>query len=173
MPEENDWIFNAPYTDKSLMRNALIYKISRDAGHYASRSQYFELILNGDYRGVYVMLEKIKRDNNRVNIAKMNPDDVSGDDLTGGYIIKIDKWDGENVDGWYSEPQLGGNSGFYYQYHYPKPDEIVSEQQDYIINYIDSFEQAMISENFSDSISGYPSIIHCCLLYTSPSPRDS
>ena len=160
MPEENDWIFNAPYTDKSLMRNALLYKISRDAGHYASRSHYFELVLNGDYRGVYVMLEKIKRDDNRVDIAKLNPDDVSGDDLTGGYIIKIDKWDGENVGGWYSEPQLGGNSGFYYQYHYPKPDEIVSEQQDYIINYIDNFEQVMISENFSDSISGYPSIIH-------------
>jgi len=91
MPEENDWIFNAPYTDKSLMRNVLIYKIARDAGRYASRSHYFELVLNGDYRGVYVMLEKIKRDDSRVDIAKLNPDDVSGDDLTGGYIIKIDK----------------------------------------------------------------------------------
>jgi len=160
MPEENDWIFNAPYTDKSLMRNVLIYKMARDAGRYASRSHYFELVLNGDYRGVYVMLEKVKRDDNRVDIATLNPNDVSGDDLTGGYIIKIDKWDGENVGGWYSEPQLENYSGFYYQYHYPKPDEIVSEQQEYIINYIDNFEQVMISENFSDSTSGYPSIIN-------------
>ena len=160
MPEENDWIFNAPYTDKSLMRNVLIYKIARDAGHYASHSHYFELVLNGDYRGVYVMLEKIKRDDNRVNIAKLNPDDVSGDDLTGGYIIKIDKWDGENVGGWYSEPQLENYSGFYYQYHYPKPDDIVTEQQGYIINYIDNFEQVIINENSSDSISGYANIIN-------------
>jgi len=160
MPEENDWIFNAPYTDKSLMRNVLIYKMARDAGRYASRSHYFELVLNGDYRGVYVMLEKIKRDDNRVDIANLNPENVSGDDLTGGYIIKIDKWDGENVGGWYSEPQLENYSGFYYQYHYPKPDDIVPEQQEYIINYIDNFEQVIINENSSDSISGYANIIN-------------
>ena len=160
MPEENDWIFNAPYTDKSLMRNVLIYKMARDAGRYASRSHYFELVLNGDYRGVYVMLEKVKKDNNRVDIATLNPDDVSGDDLTGGYIVKIDKWDGENVGGWYSEPQLENYSGFYYQYHYPKPDDIVPEQQEYIINYIDNFEEVMIGENFSDPSSGYASIIN-------------
>ena len=160
MPEENDWIFNAPYTDKSLMRNVLIYKMARDAGRYASRSHYFELVLNGDYRGVYVMLEKVKKDNNRVDIATINSEDISGDDLTGGYIVKIDKWDGENVGGWYSEPQLENYSGFYYQYHYPKPDDIVPEQQEYIINYIDNFEEVMISENFSDTSSGYASIIN-------------
>jgi len=160
MPEENDWIFNAPYTDKSLMRNVLIYKMARDAGRYASRSHYFELVINGDYRGVYVMLEKVKRDGNRVDIDKLNPDDISGDDLTGGYIIKIDKWDGENVGGWYSEPQLEDYNGINYQYHYPKPDEIVPEQQQYIINHIDDFEQVMISENFSDPSSGYASIIN-------------
>jgi len=160
MPEENDWIFNAPYTDKSLMRNVLIYNMARDAGRYASRSHYFELVLNGDYRGVYVLLEKVKRDENRVDITTLNPNDVSGDDLTGGYIIKIDKWDGENVGGWYSEPQLENYSGFYYQYHYPKPDDIVTEQQGYIINYIDNFEQVIINENSSDSISGYANIIN-------------
>jgi len=160
MPEENDWIFNAPYTDKSLMRNVLIYKMARDAGRYASRSHYFELVLNGDYRGVYVMLEKVKRDDNRVDITTLNPNDVSGDDLTGGYIIKIDKWDGENVGGWYSEPQLENYSGFYYQYHYPKPDDIVTEQRGYIINYIDNFEQVIINENSSDSISEYANIIN-------------
>jgi hypothetical protein len=160
MPEENDWIFNAPYTDKSLMRNVLIYNMARDAGRYASRTHYFELVLNDDYRGVYVMLEKVKRDDNRVDISKLEPDELSGDDVTGGYIIKIDKWDGENLGGWYSEPQLENYSGFYYQYHYPKPDEIAPEQQEYIINYIDDFEQVMNSENYMNTTSGYPSIIH-------------
>ena len=162
MPEENDWIFNAPYTDKSLMRNVLIYNMARDAGRYASRTHYFELVLNDDYRGVYVMLEKVKRDDNRVDISKLEPDDISGDDVTGGYIIKIDKWDGENLDGWYSsliENDNDKKEGFY-QYHYPKPDDIVPEQQEYIINYIDNFEQAMNSENYTNTTSGYPSIIH-------------
>ena len=159
MPEENDWIFNAPYTDKSLMRNAIIYKMARDAGKYASRSHYFELVVDGDYRGLYVMFEKIKRDNNRVNISKLEPEEVSGDDITGGYIIKVDKWDGENIGGWYSESPSDSYGGFYYQYHYPKPDEIVYDQQQYIMNYMDNFEQIILSEDFADQETGYPSVI--------------
>ena len=160
MPEENDWIFNAPYTDKSLMRNVIIYKMARDAGKYASRTHYFELVINGDYKGLYVMFEKVKRDNNRVAVSKLEPEETTGDDLTGGYIIKIDKWDGENVGGWYSEPPSEQYGGFYYQYHYPKPDEIVYEQQQYIINYMDNFEQLVLNDDFANPETGYPSIIH-------------
>ena len=162
MPAENDWIFNAPYTDKSLMRNAIIYKMARDAGRYASRSQYFELVLNGEYNGLYVMLEKIKRDKNRVDIAKLNPDEVSGDDLTGGYIIKIDKWDGENLGGWYSDLIDYSNNrkeGFY-QYHYPKPGDIVYQQKDYIQSYIDDFEKLMKSADYANPLTGFPSMIN-------------
>ena len=160
MPEENDWIFNAPYTDKSLMRKVIIYKMARDAGRYASRTHYFELVINGDYKGLYVMFEKVKRDDNRVAVSKLEPDETTGDDLTGGYIIKIDKWDGENVGGWYSEPPSEQYGGFYYQYHYPKPDEIVYEQQQYINNYMDNFEQLVLSDDFANPETGYPSIIH-------------
>ena len=159
MPVENDWIFNAPYTDKSLMRNVIIYKMARDAGKYATRSHYFELVINDDYRGLYVLFEKIKRDENRVNISKLETDEVTGDDLTGGYIIKIDKWDGENIGGWYSEPPTDSYGGFYYQYHYPKPDEIVYDQQQYIINYMANFEETMLSNDFSNPDTGYPSLI--------------
>ncbi len=162
MPVENDWIFNAPYTDKSLMRNVIIYKMARDAGRYASRTQYFELVLNGEYNGVYVMLEKIKRDKNRVNISKLNPNEISGDDITGGYIIKIDKWDGENLGGWYSDLIEYSNNrkeGFY-QYHYPKPDDINNQQKEYIQDYINNFEKLMKSNEYSDPLTGFPSIIH-------------
>ena len=102
MPAENDWILYAPYSDKSLIRNVLAYKLSWDVGRYASRTRLCELVLNGDYRGLYVLMEKIKRDKNRVDISTLNPDEITGDDLTGGYIIKIDKSAGESVRGWYS-----------------------------------------------------------------------
>ena len=101
-PEESDWILFAPYNDKSLMRDVLVYKIAASMGRYASRSKFCEVVLNDEYIGVYVLLEKVKRDANRVNIKKLEPPDISGDALTGGYIIKIDKTDGENNDGWYS-----------------------------------------------------------------------
>ena len=97
-PEESDWILFAPYNDKSLMRDVLIYKLASDMGRYASRSKYCEVVLNNEYVGVYVLLEKVKRDNDRVNIKKLEPTDITGDAITGGYIIKIDKTDGEEVE---------------------------------------------------------------------------
>ena len=136
MPEENDWILHAPYSDKSLIRNFLAYELARDMGRYSSRTRFCELMINGDYKGLYIFMEKIKRDNNRVDISKLEPDETTGDDLTGGYILKVDKWDGDNNDGWWSDPSLPEYEGVWYQYHYPKPEDIVEEQRNYIINYI-------------------------------------
>ena len=161
-PEESDWVLFAPYNDKSLMRDVLTYKIASSMGRYASRSKYCEVVLNGEYVGVYVLLEKVKRDVNRVNIKKLEPPDISGDALTGGYIIKIDKTDGENNDGWYSTylPYPQAQYSVFYQYHYPKPDEIVQQQKDYIQNKIFQFETMMsFASNISDTATGYPKFL--------------
>jgi len=149
MPEENDWVLYAPWSDKTLIRNVLTYQLSNELGWYASRSRYCELYLNGDYKGIYVLMEKIKRDQNRVNISKLDPDEIEGDDLTGGYILKFDWiWTGDNL-GWFES-----NRGSLYNYHYPKPDEISSEQVDYIQQYINNFEY-MMSNNYNEP-QGYP-----------------
>ncbi|MCK5076296.1 MAG: CotH kinase family protein, partial [Calditrichia bacterium] len=162
MPEENDWVLYAPYSDKSLMRNVLSYKMANDLGWYASRTRYCELVLNGDYRGVYVLMEKIKRDNNRVDIKKLDPEDIAGNNLTGGYIIKIDKLEGEETDGWHSDfpPYPGAWQQIYYQYHYPKGSSIVWQQQNYIQNYIFQFESMMDGENYTHLFNGYYDFIN-------------
>jgi hypothetical protein len=100
LPKENDWVLYGPYADKSLMRNVLIFQLSRDIGRYAPRTKFCELIINDQYRGIYVLMEKIKQDRNRVDIAKLDENDVAGDSLTGGYIVKCDWSDGDG--GWYS-----------------------------------------------------------------------
>lgn len=150
LPEENDWILYAPYSDKTLIRNILAYRLARELGQYAPRTKLCELIVNGEYKGVYVLIEKIKRDKNRVDISELNPDEISGDDVSGGYIIKIDKQTGDSGPVWESE--LGG---IYFQYEYPKYDEIVPEQKDYIKDYIDEFEQALTGDHFADPETGY------------------
>lgn len=162
LPEEEDWILYGPYSDKSLIRNVLTYKLATEMGWYASRTRYCEVVLNGDYRGLYVLMEKIKRDDNRVDIAKLNPDEISGDDLTGGYIIKIDKLAGNEVGGWYSPYPPPGSPNFhvFYQFHYPKPSEIPPEQAAYLEDFITDFENLMASDNFSDPESGYPALIN-------------
>ena len=156
MPEENDWVLYAPWQDKSMIRNILTYKLSNDLGKYAPRAKLIELYLNDEYRGVYVLMEKIKRDANRVDISKLNPDEISGDDLTGGYILKFDWFfTGDNLGGF--ESDIDGNI---YNYHYPKPSDIVPEQENYIINYINDFETIMSSDQYADQFTGYPSVLN-------------
>lgn len=160
-PEDNDWILNAPYSDKSLLRNVIVYSIANRMGRYASRSRFCELFLNNEYMGVYILFEKIKRGKGRVDIAKLTAADSTGVDLTGGYIIKIDKWDGENNAGWKSSyrPYAGAWQETHYQYHYPEPDDITAQQRLYIIGFIKNFEAVMNSDNYKDTTTGYPSII--------------
>ena len=85
-PEEEDWILYGPYSDKSLIRNKLTFDLSNSIGYKASNVKFYNLYIDNDYKGLYVLMEKIKRDENRVNITKLEFDSVDG-----GYIIKIDK----------------------------------------------------------------------------------
>ncbi len=153
LPAENDWILYGPYDDQSLIRNVLAYTLSNDIGRYASRTRFCELVLNNDYRGVYVLMEKIKRDKNRVNISKLDSLDKTGDAVTGGYIFKFDKDKGENVGGWWS------NRNIFYQYHYPAADEIIQEQKNYLRDFMNQFEAAMLRADIADSNFGYPKFI--------------
>ena len=161
LPEENDWILYDPYSDKSLLRNVLVYRIARKMGRYASRTRFCELVLNGRYWGIYVLMEKIKRDGDRVDISRLDSSEVDGDALTGGYIIKVDKTAGENNEGWRSPhpPFANTNKKILYQYHYPKPDEIVPQQAAYIQAKIAGFEDLMASPGYADPDTGYSRLI--------------
>lgn len=154
MPEESDWTLIGNYSDKSLLNNALTYDLGQHMGHYAPRWRHVEVVLNGEYIGVFLLTEKVKRDAHRVDIAKLRPVDVSGDDLTGGYLIKIDWPDADPF--WYSnyDPVVhpdGQRTTFIYQY----PELPVPVQQAYIQAYVDSFETALIGPDFMDPQWGY------------------
>ena len=156
-PEEEDWILYAPYTDKSLVRNVIIYELSNNIGRYATKTSFYELFINDDYKGVYVLMEKIKRDKNRVAISKNNDTDISG-----GYIIKIDKatGDGGNYNSYNSfESKINDNGKIYFLYEYPDEDDITSDQKDYIQKYIHDFESSLYSESFLDPETGYKNYV--------------
>jgi hypothetical protein len=158
LPEEEDWVLFAPYNDKSLMRDVVAYQLAASMSRYAPRTRFVELMLNGRYQGVYVLIEKIKRDKNRVDISRLNPHDDSGDQLTGGYIIKIDKATGSNNGGWGSPfVTLESTSDQFirYLFDYPDAKEITREQREYIQNFITEFETVMDGPDFADPQSGY------------------
>ncbi|MBS1745949.1 MAG: CotH kinase family protein [Bacteroidetes bacterium] len=153
MPEESDWVLYAPYTDKTLMRNFLAYTISNSLGHWAAHCRFVEVVLNGNYIGIYVFMEKIKRDKGRVNISKMGDDDNSGDAVTGGYIFSIDK----DADAWFSSfpPLNEPNASIRFSYVYPKLKDITYDQSVYIKSYVDSFENSLSGTHFQDSVIGF------------------
>jgi len=158
MPSEKDWILYAPYNDKSCMRNIITYDIANKTGHYAPRTKLCELVIDGQYKGIYVLMEKIKRDNNRVDIANLQPIDIAGDELTGGYIIKVDRDDGAGTY-WNSNFLSSAGTQIKLVHVEPKGDAIMPEQRTYIQNYIDSFETALDGANFADPLIGYRNYI--------------
>lgn len=146
MPEENDWVLHGPYSDKSLIRNDLTYHIGRAMGRYAPRTRYCELMINDDYRGIYMLTEKIKRDDNRVDIANVKPEDIEGDELTGGYLVQIDRDNGHPDDGFYSNYPPNQ----FYSYVEPDFDEMQPIQEEYIRTYLRNFENAMNVNAFTN-----------------------
>ncbi len=107
LPKENDWILLGDVYraqdnlifDRTMMYNYIGYQLYGDMGNYASRSQFVEVELNGNYIGVYVFMEKLKRDVNRINIEGLTPADTEPASIRGGYILKIDKTSGGDVLG--------------------------------------------------------------------------
>jgi hypothetical protein len=155
-PAEHDWVFKGLYQDKTFLRDELSFKIFNEMGYYSSRSKFFELVVDGDYRGVYQAEEKIKRDSSRVNIAKLKKTDISGDELTGGYIISLDKFQ-TGDPGWYSNyySNSSHDSANYFLYNYPHPDSMLQVQKNYIKNYFNTFENVLSSSSFNDPVNGY------------------
>ncbi|GAB5534938.1 MAG: hypothetical protein Rubg2KO_11870 [Rubricoccaceae bacterium] len=142
LPEENDWVLHAPYSDKSLLRNALAYHLARETGRYASRARFCEVVLDGNYQGVYVLFEKIKDDGNRVALADT-------DSLGGGYIAKLDKRTGGTSGTWPSRDPITGQF-VRYQFHDPEGDELTEAQRNEIEASFDRMEEATTESDFSD-----------------------
>ena len=151
MPAENDWILLANYNDKTFMRNSLAYELSRKMGHYAARTRLVEVIIENyykNYEGIYLLMEKIKQDKGRVNIAKLTNLDISGDDVTGGYIFKIDYFNQSNS--WQSNyrPIDHSEKPVYYVFHDPDVNELFWLQEEYLKTAVNSFESVLYGSNF-------------------------
>ncbi len=160
MPEENDWILNSLAYDQTGMRDVLAYELSESIGQYAPRRAYCEVVVNGDYKGLYVFMEKIKADKGRVDIEQMDSLCNSYPEVTGGFIIKADKANPDEPEAWI----MNGNDFWdfdyfvHYVHHYPKPENITEAQHDYIKSVF--FDLDAEAESHNESIvDGYPSII--------------
>ena len=148
MPAESDWILYAPWSEKTFMRNKMVYdwmRAMRGEDGTAVRTRFVEVFFNQrrnttqigystTYRGVYVLMEKIKRGKNRVPLANLNERTVDPELITGGYIIRRDKDDPIKTK-WTSK---GGQPLQSFD-----PDQINATQLAYIQGYVNNFEAAL------------------------------
>lgn len=141
MPGENDWVLRASYFDHTFIRNPLADHMSRLCGQWAARTRHVEVFLNGDYQGIYILMEKIKRDKYRVDIATLLPTDIDGEELTGGYIYEITGF----------ESDLGEDR----RLKYPKYRLAPIEQINYITEHDNAFRTLMASNSYDDPTNGY------------------
>ena len=156
MPAESDWILNGLAFDPSLIRDYLAYNLSRQMGNYAARTEYCEVVINGEYMGIYLLQEKIKADANRVNITKITATDNIAPNVTGGYITKADKTTGGDPIAWSNIPYSGSDVN--YIHDLPKPANVTAQQDTYIHAQFDALSTSATANN-SSLLNGFTTTI--------------
>jgi hypothetical protein len=149
MAKENDWILNSFAFDDSMMRDYISYEMTRKMGQYAANLRYCEVVLNGEYIGLYALSEKIKRDGDRVDIAKLKDDENSFPQITGGYLMQTDRPSDEDPNAWH-------NNGAGYIHEKPNSADITTAQSAYIETVFRALDDNATN---ADITNGYPAII--------------
>jgi hypothetical protein len=168
LPEESDWIFYRPNAfDQVLIHNPVAQAVSSELGRYASRSRMVEVFTSfgagfvtysgptvGNYDGVYVLEEKVKANDNRVNVPRLAPEETNAPAITGGYIFKKDKSDPEGDE---VSLSLSGDSFIWVE---PRMRDLAlypgrTVQRNYLINYVNQFTAALNGPNWTNPVTGY------------------
>lgn len=172
MPSESDWILTGPYRfDRAMVRDTLLHDLSNQIDRYAVRTRFVEVYANvngnllgqtngdalgqEDYLGVYVLMENIKRDSDRVDIEALQPSQTTAPEITGGYIIKIDRTDGEPGSNWKTTRGVPNRGGASFVHVEPERVDLADEQVDYIRGYVQDLEDALYGPNSTDPELGY------------------
>jgi hypothetical protein len=160
MPPESDWVLEAPYADKTLLRDALVFRWSNAIGRWAPRTRFVELFVRDDggglprredYRGVYVLTEKVKRSEHRVAITPLEPGDEAEPEVSGGYLWARDWWDEDRPETWLTTEVYGD----VLLWESPRFDRITAAQKAWAQGFLGRFEAALASESFRDPDRGY------------------
>lgn len=149
-----NWVLLANYADKTLIRNAVAFKIGETLGlEFTPSVSFVDLSLNGHFMGNYMVTDQVEVGPNRVAIDKQDSTDTSEPAITGGYLLEIDGFA-------YSEAVwFTTRKGLNITIKSPDDDDINQAQLDYIQNYIANFENTLFSDQFEDPIIGYRTML--------------
>ncbi len=143
MKKHKRWVLIANYSDKTLLRNYFASQLGKDIYNHEWNPSFksVHLIMNGEYRGVYLLGEAIKIDKNRVNIP-----DISDDPDNGGFIFELN----ERMD-----EDFNFETTHKLDISLKEPDEVSKEIQEKVRTIIQTAEDALYSSDFDDPQKGY------------------
>ncbi len=143
-----NWTILANAGDKTLIRNALTSELAKWMGmSFAPAAKFVDFTLNGVYQGNYQISDQVDVKNKRVNIVEQDYPLTANSNITGGYLLEVDGFKDGN---WFSS-----SKSVAIRIHYPDEDEIVATQNNYIRNYVNSFEKILFSSDYNDPVKGY------------------
>lgn len=135
---------------KGFMRNAVGFELSRMIGMtYTPDARPLEVVLNGDYIGLYFLTEHIRVDKDRVNIVEQEDEETDNEKITGGWLVEIDNYD--------DDPHItikeGGKTTMWITYKTP---EVLSPQQEqYLTEQMKLIDNLVYGDKNSDELWNY------------------
>lgn len=144
------WTLVPSYGDKTLMRNIVGFELSRRFGQaYTPYIQPVDVFVNGEYKGCYQLCDQVEVGKGRVEIDEMTPEDISGENLTGGYFIEVDAY-AYDEKSWFNSRNSNPVT-----IKSPDEDEIKLAQSTYIKAHFNKLENALFGNDFEDETKGY------------------
>lgn len=149
MSAHDEWVLNGPFLDRTLMRNYLCLNIAGEIMEYAPNVRYCELYVDGQYQGLYLLIESVGRGEGRIDIPK--PEKNS--DVT-SYIVR---WDRTGK----GDHELNNYTFYTYKndvssldIRYPGSSQITEGRFQYIEDDISKAEKAIYSSDLTDRYKG-------------------
>ena len=150
--KERNWVLLANYADKTLMRNALAFEISKFLGlPYSAPYRFVDVYLNDEYIGNYLLTDHIQVAEKRVEIETQKNTDTEEPAITGGYLVEADGFADAEVSKFIT------SRGMKFTIKSPDEETINSQQTNYITNFFQSVEDKLFASDFQDPQNGYMS----------------
>ncbi len=158
MDAHHEWALHGPYLDKSLIRNYMIYNISGEIMEYAPNVRFCELVINGEYQGVYVLTELIAagKDGTRLNLSV----DAKDNTYT-GYLLRLDRYDNSEYD-WLNSLTtytLRNDPDLKLEIEFPGQNKINDTLKESINSDFSKFEKSLYSYDYNNKKYGYTNYI--------------
>ena len=135
---------------KGFMRNQVGFELSRLIGiSWTPETKPVEVVLNGDYIGLYFLTETIRVDKDRVNIVEQADEETDSVAITGGWLVEIDNYD--------TDPHVTIKEGDEHTmwFTYKTPEVLSKSQEDFLMKEMLRIDGLVYGDKNSDQLWQY------------------